>query len=199
MLFQVISPPANPITTSVSTPVTPIRIPVNESTPSVTQMPPKIKESSSVDDSSVAPVEQILIGETNQPQIGDDPLETEMDPLDISDLNEQNQSQNISSEDESDNSKSDKRRNKSGLLGYQLYRCAFCDFSCSNVTDFKKHVAKSLLCRSGESFAKPFVCVHCRKKLRNPAALLDHIQTHGVLKFMCSLCEEKFATGYKAR
>lgn len=196
-LFQVLTPPTNPMVVS---PV-PSLVQVSESTPekqsSVQQVMPSSKESSIGNETDIAPVEQILIGE-NTP-IVEDPLETETDPLDVSDINDNNHSHNLSSEEESDGAKIDKHKNKFGLLGYQLYRCAFCNFSCSNSADFKKHAIKSLQCRSGESVAKPYVCVHCRKRLRNPSVLLDHVQTHGVMRFMCTLCEEKFATPTKAK
>lgn len=174
---------------------------INENTSnkeSVVEVSSATKEISSGCENNIAPVEQILIGESNHLSTVDN-SEAEIDPLDISNINENCPSNTLSSEDESDNSKTDIPKNKTGLLGYQLYRCAFCDFSCSNFTDFKKHASKSLHCKSPETVAKPFVCVHCRKRLRNPAALLDHIQTHGILRFMCSLCEEKFATPNKAK
>lgn len=183
----------------------PTLIPVTESTiekETIDQETPITKESSAGNDNETAPVEQILIGESNPSLPVEEAADSEIDPLDISDVNDQNQSNNLSSEDESDNAKTeetDKPKSKTGLLGYQLYRCTFCDFSCSNSTDFKKHSVNSQQCRSEESIAKPFVCVHCRKRLRNPGVLVDHIQTHGKLRFMCSLCEEKFPTHTKAR
>lgn len=149
---------------------------------------------------TLAPVEQVLIGEeSNLLTSHDDHMEAESDPLDLGDLNESS-CYVFSSDEESDNTKTDKRRTKIELSGCQLYKCAFCDTSCATINEFKKHALKSMLqCTSSENPTKPYMCFHCKKKFRNPYVLCDHIQCHGVLRFTCSLCENKFPTTTRAR
>ncbi|XP_072393042.1 uncharacterized protein [Diabrotica undecimpunctata] len=135
-------------------------------------------------------LEQISFsGETQ----GEKSTECDVDPLE---LGESVNSQNLgdSSEDETDKSKK-----KFGLLGYQLFRCAACEFSCSNLNDFKKHIAKSVSCKDKDNSNKPFVCVHCKKSFRNSNILCDHIQCHGILRYSCSLCGNKFPTFRQGR
>ncbi|KAG5893935.1 hypothetical protein JTB14_028744 [Gonioctena quinquepunctata] len=149
---------------------------------------------------SVAPLEHITLSEE---QVSEVP-ESDVDPLDLGETTKP-QSEPFSSDDESDAPASIPEKmnkdaeKKNGLLGYQLYRCAFCDFSCSNSNDFKKHVSRSMACRKVNNPAKPFECVHCGKGLRNPHVFIDHIQIHGVLRFSCSLCGNKFPTATQAR
>lgn len=161
-----------------------------------TNIPEEITKNSSIDESSLAssnmvPLEHVNLNEDSN---RDDLADCEIDPLD---LGESLTSQSIgySSEDESDNGKSKK---KCGLLGYQLYRCAFCDFSCTNTNDFKKHVSKSVQCKSNNR-QKPFMCVHCKKHFKTPHPLSEHIQCHGILRFNCSLCGNKFPSSSQAR
>ncbi|CAG9853748.1 unnamed protein product [Phyllotreta striolata] len=142
--------------------------------------------------SNVAPLEHInLHEENNQDYVS----ESEVDPLDLGDANTF-LSLTYSSEDEGDNGKAKK---KIGLLGYQLFRCAFCEFSCSNGNDFKKHVTKSSTCRSATNSNRPFECVHCKKAFKHSHVLVEHVHTHGVLRYSCSLCGNKFPTCSQAR
>ncbi|XP_063927306.1 uncharacterized protein LOC135140610 isoform X4 [Zophobas morio] len=86
-----------------------------------------------------------------------------------------------------------------GLIGYQLYRCAFCDISFSNTKDFKAHTMHSTQCRDANNTAKPYKCVHCERLFKNPHGLLEHIQYHGQLRFGCSLCVKKFPSPFALR
>ncbi|XP_056631686.1 uncharacterized protein LOC130441883 isoform X1 [Diorhabda sublineata] len=161
-----------------------------------TNIPENITKNPNIDgsllsSSNMVPLEHINLNEDNN---RNDSADCDIDPLD---LGESLTSQSIgySSEDESDNGKSKK---KCGLLGYQLFRCAFCDFSCTNVIDFKRHISKSVRCKS-DNRQKPFMCVHCKKHFKNPHPLGEHIQCHGVLRFNCSLCGNKFPSSSQAR
>ncbi|XP_028133091.2 uncharacterized protein LOC114328441 [Diabrotica virgifera virgifera] len=151
---------------------------------------PSSKQKPSVEPMPETSLEQISFSGGTQ---GEKSRECDVDPLE---LGESVNSQNFgdSSEDENDKSKK-----KFGLLGYQLFRCAACEFSCSNLNDFKKHIAKSLLCKDKDNSNKPFVCVHCKKSFRNSNILCDHIQCHGILRYSCSLCGNKFPTFRQGR
>lgn len=86
-----------------------------------------------------------------------------------------------------------------GLVGYQLYRCAFCDISFSNTKDFKLHIAQAKQCREESDPVRQFKCVHCERKFKNGHGLLEHIQYHGQLRFGCSLCVKKFPSTFSLK
>ncbi|KAJ8936842.1 hypothetical protein NQ314_012158 [Rhamnusium bicolor] len=157
-------------------------------------------------DLNVEPVEHINLGEDNNASTVDEADTGDVDPLSLemdTDLNDAAKStpDAFSSGDESDGNKVEKSKKsiKRGLLSYQLYRCAFCDISFSNSNDFKKHVSRSLTCRKDDATGRPFVCVHCEKNFKNTHVLTDHIQCHGIMRFSCSLCGNKFPTANQAR
>ncbi|KAJ8972650.1 hypothetical protein NQ317_008236 [Molorchus minor] len=145
--------------------------------------------------------EHIDVGDDHHSS-GEDADPTDVDPLSLdTDLGEASKAaEGLSSDEECDESKVEKsKKAKIGLLSYQLYRCAFCEESFSNSNDFKRHVHKSLLCRKEDNPAKPFMCVHCRKKMKSAHVLAEHIQCHGILRFSCSLCSNKYPTPGQAR
>ncbi|XP_066251917.1 uncharacterized protein [Euwallacea similis] len=125
-----------------------------------------------------------------------DPLEESVDknidhpvesPLKITNMERSVSTVSIS-DDESDCGSSDKK--KKNLMGYQLFRCSACNLSFSNVKSLKLHLSTSSTCKN--SGTKAFKCVHCDKWLKSIQRLCDHIMTHGIKRFSCSLCEEKF-------
>ncbi|XP_044261158.1 uncharacterized protein LOC123009097 isoform X2 [Tribolium madens] len=85
-----------------------------------------------------------------------------------------------------------------GLIGYQLFRCGFCEISFSNARNFRTHCMNSKQCRD-DSTNKPFKCVHCERMFKNPNGLLEHIQYHGQLRFCCSLCVRRFPSSFSLR
>ncbi|CAH1971545.1 unnamed protein product [Acanthoscelides obtectus] len=186
------------------------------------------------EDGGVAPLEQVILGTTADDTSGDasalsedaadplsvsvdplasagDPLNTSADPLDINETSESAIVRDgFSSDDEADASSTSKdmanEKEVTGLLGYQLYRCAFCDFSASNQDSFRNHQISSTDCRAVTEIDSPFMaqlrlfeCVHCGKRLRTASKLTEHINDHGNLKYTCALCDEKSATVHKAK
>lgn len=87
-----------------------------------------------------------------------------------------------------------------GLLGHQLYRCAFCNLSYGNVKSFKEHCLMSKTCRLDASEnSKQFKCCHCERLCKTPDRLIGHLQIHGPLRFSCSLCTRKFSGAFALR
>ncbi|XP_050305539.1 uncharacterized protein LOC126742791 [Anthonomus grandis grandis] len=87
------------------------------------------------------------------------------------------------SDEDSDSSHMDKK--KRGLIGYQLFRCAACNLSFSSLKPFKSHmmtVCKKVVPK----------CCHCDRVFKSMQRLCEHIMSHGVSRFSCSLCNEKF-------
>nr|XP_008194761.1 PREDICTED: uncharacterized protein LOC103313398 isoform X2 [Tribolium castaneum] len=130
----------------------------------------------------------------------DDPIrvdegENSTDPLSL-----ENDSQVMVSGDESDSQETNEaNETKSyGLIGYQLFRCGFCDISFSNARDFRTHCINSKKCRD-DSTNKPFKCVHCDRMFKHPNGLLEHIQYHGQLRFCCSLCVRRFPSSFSLK
>ncbi|XP_045468221.1 uncharacterized protein LOC123676387 isoform X2 [Harmonia axyridis] len=81
---------------------------------------------------------------------------------------------------------------KSGLVGYQLFRCAKCDMFFPGSWQFKEHLINSTQCKFENSPQKPYKCFHCGKYLKHYTNLLDHLTYHGPPRFTCSLCNKKF-------
>ncbi|XP_076256193.1 uncharacterized protein LOC143193736 isoform X1 [Rhynchophorus ferrugineus] len=108
-------------------------------------------------------------------------------------LEEKTTHSTFSTSDEDTDSKS----KHAGLSGLQLYRCAVCSQSFSIIPALKHHLSTSTNCK--KPGLKPYQCFHCSKTVKTPAVLLDHLQTHGVQRFICSLCNEKFTTLAAAR
>lgn len=73
-----------------------------------------------------------------------------------------------------------------GLEGRRLFRCgnAECEFSAETVSDFRDHVA---ICEWSVD-AVYLTCFHCKKHLKHMATLVDHLKTHGLKRYSCSLC-----------
>ncbi|CAH1118526.1 unnamed protein product [Phaedon cochleariae] len=187
--------PTTPIVLTPAPPTTPTSL---SPAPQTIDRSPQTNQPSPTIDPHVAPLEHITLSseEANQ----EEPSESEVDPLDLGDPLKTTEGGGDSSGEESEGKASEKaEKGKLGLLGYQLYRCSFCDFSCSNSNDFKKHCTRSMACRKVTNMAKPFECVHCGKCLRTAQALVEHMQSHGVLRYSCFLCMNKFATSLQAR
>ncbi|XP_019766776.2 uncharacterized protein LOC125504304 [Dendroctonus ponderosae] len=95
------------------------------------------------------------------------------------------------SDDESDYLSAEKKQR--GLSGHELFRCSTCNLSFVNVKAFKSHVFSSFKCK------QILRCAHCHKLLKSFLRLTDHILTHGLARFSCSLCDDKFTIASIAR
>ncbi|CAH1278601.1 unnamed protein product [Diabrotica balteata] len=100
---------------------------------------------------------------------------------------------------EETSSSSNQKSSPCGLLDYQLFKCATCMLAFSTLKAFKKHVTKSEECKNKDNINKPFVCVHCNKSYKNCNTLCVHIQYHGVSRYSCSVCGNKFHTFRQGR
>ncbi|XP_072393026.1 uncharacterized protein [Diabrotica undecimpunctata] len=100
---------------------------------------------------------------------------------------------------EESSSSSNQKSSPCGLLDYQLFKCATCMLTFSTLKAFKKHVTKSEECKNKDNINKPFVCAHCNKSYKNCNTLCVHIQYHGVSRYSCSVCGNKFHTFRQAR
>ncbi|KAL3271101.1 hypothetical protein HHI36_021597 [Cryptolaemus montrouzieri] len=128
-----------------------------------------------------------------------DPLSLEMeDPLDNTSAGNEPYATPLHEYD-SDSKDQDTPLQKTGLIGYQLYRCAKCDISFPDYVKFKDHVVKSVECRHVNAFNKPFKCVHCNKYMKHHSNLLDHLGYHGYARFICSLCNKRYPHGNQVR
>lgn len=83
-----------------------------------------------------------------------------------------------------------------GRAGLELYKCGYleCSFTASNANLLKAHIKK---CNFGEPVRNLF-CPHCKKRFIRIGFLLEHIKAHGLKRFGCSLCKNRYAVSYQA-
>jgi hypothetical protein len=120
--------------------------------------------------------------------------------FDLESLSDDSPESEMEEEDEEEDkaNKENKGRNQNqgdnsgdGLVGPTLYRCGNneCAFSAQFVSDFRDHVA---ICEFSANQVY-LVCFHCSKQLKHVPTLLEHLKTHGVRRYACSLCPYKAA------
>lgn len=72
---------------------------------------------------------------------------------------------------------------------FELFRCGTTD--CNFVTDtaqkFKAHLSSCDVSKE-EGY---FKCIHCTKKFKYSTTLTEHIQIHGTLRYICSICDHR--------
>lgn len=85
-----------------------------------------------------------------------------------------------------------------GLVGHELYKCGYlnCNFTAPNVVSLKAHIKMCNLV-IGEPIKNLF-CPHCRKRFVKIGLLLEHMKTHGLKRFGCSLCKYRYSVSYQA-
>lgn len=83
-----------------------------------------------------------------------------------------------------------------GFSGTQLYKCGYetCDYSSQTALQLKTHVKECSL--RGEN--KNLTCAHCSKRFLKIGFLLEHLKSHGLKRFGCSLCKMRCTVGYQA-
>ncbi|XP_025992233.2 uncharacterized protein LOC105202475 isoform X3 [Solenopsis invicta] len=85
-----------------------------------------------------------------------------------------------------------------GRVGHDLYKCGYmdCNFTASNAILLKTHIKKCNLV-VGEPIKNLF-CPHCKKRFVKIGLLLEHMKTHGLKRFGCSLCKLRYSVSYQA-
>lgn len=83
-----------------------------------------------------------------------------------------------------------------GRAGLELYKCGYleCSFAAPDANLLKAHIKK---CNFGEPIRNLF-CPHCKKRFIRIGFLLEHMKTHGLKRFGCSLCKVRYAVSYQA-
>ena len=73
-----------------------------------------------------------------------------------------------------------------GFTGVNLYRCGNhnCSFKAGNVLSFKFHLTSC----SYSKLSTFFTCFHCAKQFKHAPTLLEHLKSHGLKRYLCSLC-----------
>ncbi|XP_065206642.1 uncharacterized protein LOC135836014 isoform X3 [Planococcus citri] len=89
-----------------------------------------------------------------------------------------------------------KSMDSSGLCGTDLYKCGFigCTAAFESFHPFKDHLST---CDNARNRSSP-KCPHCNRTFQKNAAFLTHIGLHGIPRYICSLCDNRFATPKKA-
>ena len=83
-----------------------------------------------------------------------------------------------------------------GFSGAQLYKCGYetCNYSVQTAAQLKIHVKECTL--GGDN--KNLSCAHCSKRFLRAGFLLEHLKSHGLKRFGCSLCKMRCTVGYQA-
>lgn len=83
-----------------------------------------------------------------------------------------------------------------GCAGLELYKCGYleCSFAAPDANLLKAHIKK---CNFGEPVRNLF-CPHCKKRFIRIGFLLEHMKSHGLKRFGCSLCKSRYAVSYQA-
>ncbi|XP_071652240.1 uncharacterized protein [Temnothorax longispinosus] len=83
-----------------------------------------------------------------------------------------------------------------GRIGHELYKCGYleCSFTASQVLLLKAHIKT---CNLGEPMKNLF-CPHCKKRFVKIGLLLEHMKTHGLKRFGCSMCKLRYSVSYQA-
>lgn len=83
-----------------------------------------------------------------------------------------------------------------GISGTKLYKCGYegCKYSGQTAAHLRLHAKE---CSSGGG-NKNLSCVHCNKRFLKIGFLLEHLKSHGLKRFGCSLCKMRCTVGYQA-
>lgn len=83
-----------------------------------------------------------------------------------------------------------------GRIGLELYKCGYleCSFAAPNAVSLKIHIKT---CNLGDP-TKNLFCPHCKKRFVKIGLLLEHMKTHGLKRFGCSMCKLRYSVSYQA-
>lgn len=84
-----------------------------------------------------------------------------------------------------------------GRIGHELYKCGYlheCSFTAQSLALLKVHMKT---CNLGDCRQNLF-CPHCKKRVVKICLFLEHIKTHGLKRFGCSLCKLRYSVPYQA-
>ncbi|KYM98524.1 hypothetical protein ALC62_10758 [Cyphomyrmex costatus] len=84
-----------------------------------------------------------------------------------------------------------------GRVGHELYKCGYlyeCSFTAQSLILLKLHMKT---CNLGDPKQNLF-CPHCKKRIVKICLFLEHIKTHGLKRFGCSLCKLRYSVPYQA-
>lgn len=117
-------------------------------------------------------IETINLVDDDIPDIQINEVNTAEDPLSIEQIEPQNKEIQFVAKDN----------------GFDLFRCGTtgCRFATDSMTKFKEHL---FYCDVSEDGA--YKCVHCEQEFKYSSLLVDHIEIHASLRFVCSVCDHK--------
>lgn len=83
-----------------------------------------------------------------------------------------------------------------GFSGMKLYKCGYetCDYGAQTAAQLRIHVKECSLGNENKNLA----CAHCKKRFLKIGFLLEHLKSHGLKRFGCSLCKMRCTVGYQA-
>ncbi|XP_046733857.1 uncharacterized protein LOC124404071 isoform X2 [Diprion similis] len=83
-----------------------------------------------------------------------------------------------------------------GFTGTDLYKCG--NYNCSFNSDTPELLKCHLSSCTADNDIKSLICAHCKKRFVKVGFLLEHLKTHGLKRFGCSLCPMRCTLPYQA-
>lgn len=85
-----------------------------------------------------------------------------------------------------------------GFTGRDLYRCGYdgCEFGAETSALLRTHIKECMYATDGKNLN--LNCIHCSKRFVKIGFLLEHFKLHGLKRFGCSLCSERWSMPYQA-
>ncbi|XP_033210567.1 uncharacterized protein LOC117168827 isoform X2 [Belonocnema kinseyi] len=89
-----------------------------------------------------------------------------------------------------------------GFTGMDLYKCGTlnCNYSAPNSATLRNHIKECCVVNVPASFNNSvnFQCTHCRKAFQKIGFFMDHLEIHGLRRFSCAICGDRFAVQNQA-
>ena len=139
----------------------------------------------------MAIIPSLTVGiDTDSSDVSEDELETDVDS-DLSDFDKDfyEDDEVMDAADDALDIRKENVIEETGLKEHELYRCGNlnCNFTASNPSDFKDHI---LNCVHSDPLHH-FSCFHCGEEHNHLQSLLEHLKTHSLRRYLCSLCDFK--------
>ncbi|XP_046589049.1 uncharacterized protein LOC107227843 isoform X2 [Neodiprion lecontei] len=83
-----------------------------------------------------------------------------------------------------------------GFTGSDLYKCG--NYNCSFNSDTPELLKCHLSTCTADNDIKSLICAHCKKRFVKVGFLLEHLKTHSLKRFGCSLCSMRCTMPYQA-
>lgn len=165
------------------------------------------KDDDNNDDSDIEIIEECGVPENKDSKTNKEPELKIKDQLLLSSADNSDMSNDAASLHSVSPSKTDKFLTlddikHTGLTAGELYKCGAinCKYSASDSVTLRNHLKECCIMNVPYNCnnAINFQCVHCQKTFQKIGFFMEHIEIHGLKRFSCSLCGERYAVQNQA-